>query len=217
MQWPHTQWLLQRALCCRLHGATGHWLSGKRTTPGSGDKLLKLHTTFCTFNGKGFCVTGEKCFCFQYKVQCEQTLKCRWDLSLGQASGVSFCSPSMRNSKDLAKAVIQECSVIITVGLCYGPSVLKDCCLCCRHVGTSRTTGCARTRAQVLCATTPTFTNSCPILMESTASGPRVSKPVHVRSSEQDILFSVTISHNILWTTVNNSCFKNDFPKASVA
>lgn len=123
----------------------------------------------------------------------------------------------MRNSKDLAKAVIQECSVIITVGLCYGPSVLKDCCLCCRHVGTSRTTGCARTRAQVLCATTPTFTNSYPILMESTTTEPRVSKPVHVRSFGKDIL---CFSNNRSWyinDNVNNLGFKNDFLKASVA
>lgn len=104
----------------------------------------------------------------------------------------------MLKSKDLAKAVLQECSVIITVGLCYGPSVLKDSCLCCRHVGTSRTTGCARTRARVLCATTPTFTNSYPIPMESTTLEPRVSKPVHVR------FFSYYVSDN-----VNNLGFKN--------
>lgn len=102
----------------------------------------------------------------------------------------------MRNSKDLAKAVIQECSVIITVGLCYGPSVLKGRCLCCRHVGTSRTTGCARTRARVSCATTPTFTNSFPILTESTTLEPRVSKPAHVRSSEKDVFF---FWNNLSW------------------
>lgn len=197
MQWPHTQWLLQWALCCRLHRATGHWLSGKRNIPWwimeSGDKLLKPRTTFCSFNPitkawKRFLHYWGKVLLFSIQVSV-WTLKSRLNLAFSQASGVSFGSLSTRNSKDLAKAVIQECSVIITVGLCYGPSVLKDCCLCCRHVGISRTTGCARTRAQVLCATTPTFTNSYPILMESTTSEPRVSKPVHVRSSEKDFLF----------------------------
>lgn len=186
--------------CCNEHCAAG--CTGPRAT----DCLVRetylgeswshqgeLQTTFCSFNPitkawKRFLHYWGKVLLFSIQVSV-WTLKSRLNLAFSQASGVSFGSLSTRNSKDLAKAVIQECSVIITVGLCYGPSVLKDCCLCCRHVGISRTTGCARTHAQVLCATTPTFTNSYPILMESTTSEPRVSKPVHVRSSEKDFLF----------------------------
>lgn len=153
----------------------------------------------------------EQCYCFQYEFQYEQTFKSRLNLSFAGASGVSVCSPSLRNCEDLAKAVIEECGVIITVGLCYGPSVLKDC-LCCRHVGTSRTTGCVRTRAQVLCATTPTFTNSYPILMESTTLGPPVSKPVHVRSSLKKY-FSVTTLHNISVTMLTRKAAQTSAQK----
>lgn len=58
-----------------------------------------------------------------------------------------------------------------------------DCCLCCRPVGTSRTTGCVRTPARASCATTPTFTSSYPTRTESTTLGPRVSRAARVRSS----------------------------------
>lgn len=114
-----------------------------------------------------------------------ETHKSWLNLSFGSASSISVCSPSPCCSEDLAKAVIEECSVIISVGLCYGPSVLDDCCLCCRPVGTSRTTGCVRTPARASCATTPTCTSLYPTRMESTTSGPPVSRAAHVRSSKK--------------------------------
>lgn len=77
--------------------------------------------------------------------------------------------------------MIEECSVIISVRLCYGPSILDDCCLCCRPVGTSRMTGCVRTPARASCATTPTCTSWYPTHMESTTLGPPVSRAAHVR------------------------------------
>lgn len=77
--------------------------------------------------------------------------------------------------------MIKECSVIISAGLCFGPSVLDDACLCCRPVGTSRIMGCVRTPAQAFIVMTPTCTSWFLIRMESTASGPPVSKAAHVR------------------------------------
>lgn len=100
--------------------------------------------------------------------------------------------------------MIEECSVIISVGLCYGPSVLDDCCLCCRPVGTSRTTGCVRTPVRASCDTTPTCTSWYPTHMESTTSGPPVSRAVHVRTAinretfSQFFIFLAKIE--LLWT-----------------
>lgn len=107
------------------------------------------------------------------------------NLSFGNATSISVCSPSPCSSEDLAKAVKEECNVIISEGLCYGPNVLDDCCLCCRPVGTSRTTGCAKTPARASCVTTLTFTSSYPTHLENTASGPLVSRAAHVSSSKK--------------------------------
>lgn len=102
--------------------------------------------------------------------------------------------------------MIEECSVIISVGLCYGPSVLDDCCLCCRPVGTSRTTGCVRTPARASCATTPTCTSWYPTHTESTTSGPPVSRAAHVRtaiSGENFSHFFVFLAKiKLLWTPI---------------
>lgn len=114
-----------------------------------------------------------------------ETRKSWLNLSFGCASSIGVCAPSLCSSVDLVKAVLEECSVIISVGLCYGPSTLDDCCLCCRPVGTSRTMGCARTPARALCAMTPTCTSSYPTRMESTTSELLVWRAAHVRTSRK--------------------------------
>lgn len=111
------------------------------------------------------------------------------NLLLGSASSNTVCSPSLRSSWGLSHDCRGMQCYHKSVALSYGPSELGDCCLCCRPVGTSRTTECARTPARASCATTPTCTSWYPTHWESTTSGPPASGAAHVRMDERKGFF----------------------------